>query len=110
MRSNQELSSAELRGSPVFAGVDWGGSFHQLCVLDEGGVLIVEQQVSHDVPGLALLAAQVDALDAPVLLAIERAEGLLVEFLLTLPRGACQVFCVSDRLVVGLVRGLRGGG
>ena len=76
----------------VFAGVDWGGSFHQLCLIDAAGAVLVQQRIDHDVNGLALLAARLQAAGR-VLAAIERAEGLLVEFLMTLP--AVTVFCVS---------------
>ena len=40
----------------LFAGVDWGGSFHQLCVVDGNGLLILQQRIVHDVTGLELLA------------------------------------------------------
>ena len=42
----------------VFAGVDWGGSFHQLCLIDGAGTVLVQQRIDHDVTGLALLAAR----------------------------------------------------
>ena len=29
---------------PVFAGIDWGGSFHQLCVVDCAGKEVVLRQ------------------------------------------------------------------
>ena len=79
-----------------FAGVDWGGSFHQLCVLETAGQVVVQQRFDHDVAGLGLLAAKLTGLGVPVLVAIERAEGLLVEFLQTLP--TVTLFCVSPRI------------
>lgn len=63
-----------------FAGVDWGGSFHQLCVLTAAGTVVVQQRIDHDVAGLRLLASKLVELGGPVKVAIERAEGLLVEF------------------------------
>src|SRR5215218_3816659 len=68
-----------------FGGVDWGGSFHQLCVLNTSGALVLQQRINHDVAGLRLLAARIADLGALVSVAIERGEGLLVEFLHTLP-------------------------
>lgn len=79
----------------VFAGVDWGGAFHQLCVLN-GDSTLVSQRIMHDVAGLATLAELLAAVDRPVLLAIERAEGLLVEFLQTLP--TVTLYCVSPKI------------
>jgi transposase len=79
-----------------FAGVDWGGSFHQLCVLNAAGGLVLQQRINHDVAGLALLTAKLAQLGTPVALAIERAEGLLVELLQTLP--AVTLFCVSPKI------------
>lgn len=80
----------------LFAGVDWGGSFHQLCVLDSTGTVLVQQRINHDVTGLTLLADQLARFDMLVMVAIERAEGLLVEFLQTLPR--VRLFCVSPKI------------
>jgi hypothetical protein len=79
-----------------FAGVDWGGSFHQLCVLSTAGAVVAQQRVDHDVAGLTLLASQLAGLGAPVKVAIERAEGLLVEFLQTLPE--VTLYCVSPKI------------
>jgi hypothetical protein len=80
----------------LFAGVDWGGSFYQLCVLDGHGTVLVQQRIPHDVAGLTSLAGQLTRFDVGVLVAIERAEGLLVEFLQTLPR--VRLFCVSPKI------------
>jgi transposase len=79
-----------------FGGVDWGGSFHQLCLLNGSGTLVMQQRITHDVAGLGLLAARVAGLGSPVLLAIERAEGLLVEFLQNLPE--VRLYCVSPKI------------
>jgi Transposase len=80
-----------------FGGVDWGGSFHQLCVLDASGALVLQQRIIHDVDGLALLADQLSRFgEEVVVVAIERAEGLLVEFLQTLPK--VRLYCVSPKI------------
>jgi transposase len=80
----------------LFAGVDWGGSFHQLCVLSAAGTLVAKQRINHDVAGLAVLASRLTELESPVSIAIERAEGLLVEFLQTLPQ--LKLYCVSPKI------------
>ncbi len=80
----------------LFAGVDWGGSFHQLCVLTATGAVVIQQRIEHDVDGLRLLAAKLAELGGPVKVAIERAEGLLVEFLHTLPE--VTLYCVSPKI------------
>jgi len=80
----------------LFAGVDWGGSFHQLCVLNAAGTPVLQQSISHDVAGLALLASQLAGLCSSVAMAIERAEGLLVELLQTLPN--LILYCVSPKI------------
>jgi len=36
----------------VFAGIDWGGTHHQLCVVDAGGKRCSQLRVTHDVAGL----------------------------------------------------------
>jgi transposase len=83
-------------GARFFAGMDWGGSFHQLCVLNVAGGLILQQRITHDVAGLAVLAARLRQLGGLVAIAIERAEGLLVEFLQTLPQ--LRLYCVSPKI------------
>ena len=37
---------------PVFAGIDWGGENHQLCVVAPDGKRLLETRVSHAVAGL----------------------------------------------------------
>jgi hypothetical protein len=86
----------QLSPPDLFAGVDWGGSFHQLCVLDSGGTRLVQRRIVHDVDGLESLAVQLAGFGVEVLVAIERAEGLLVEFLQTLPK--VTLFCVSPKI------------
>src|SRR4051794_37093054 len=43
------------RDWPAFAGLDWGGSEHQLCILDAQGARLAQQRVTHDVAGLTEL-------------------------------------------------------
>ncbi|MFL6070270.1 MAG: IS110 family transposase, partial [Actinomycetes bacterium] len=79
----------------VFAGIDWGGEHHQLCVVDRTGRRFVERRVRHDVAGLADLEDQLAGLDTYVPIAVERAEGLLVEHLQAQRH---PVFPVSPRI------------
>ncbi len=79
----------------VFAGIDWGGAFHQLCLIDAAGTVRLQRRITHDVAGLAeldrVLAGQTNSLK----MAIERAEGLLVEHLLAL---GVDVYCISPKI------------
>ena len=93
---HDHLDGDHFSAATLFAGIDWGGSFHQLCVLDGNGTVLLQQRVDHDVAGLALLADRVCGFGGAVLVAIERGEGLLVEFLQTLPE--VTLFCVSPKI------------
>jgi transposase len=83
-------------GTPaVFVGIDWGGSHHQICVLDLAGKRLREARLGHDVDGLRRLDNELARFGASLPIAVERAEGLLVEHLQT--RGH-TVFPVSPRI------------
>lgn len=79
----------------VFAGIDWGGSYHQLCIVDSAGAQLVSRRFAHDVVGLSALDAELTRHAPSMPIAIERAEGLLVERLQS--RGH-PVFAVSPRI------------
>jgi transposase len=81
--------------SAVFAGIDWGGSFHQLCLIDTEGRTLLQQRYLHTLEGLEALADALSAQGGTVRAAIERAEGLLVERLLALD---IELFCVSPKI------------
>lgn len=66
---------------PAFAGIDWGGENHQLCVVDDTGKRLTQLRVTHDVAGLAQLRSELARFGDRTPIAIERAEGLLVEHL-----------------------------
>lgn len=66
----------------MFAGIDWGGYHHQLCVVTETGARHIERRVAHDRAGLIELRNTLAAVAPVVSIAVERAEGLLVESLL----------------------------
>jgi transposase len=80
----------------TFAGVDWGGRHHEICLIDPAGQVRRRLRVRHDVEGLATLERTLGQAPGPVRIAIERAEGLLVEHLLELP--GIAVFCVSPKI------------
>jgi hypothetical protein len=73
----------------VFAGIDWGGAHHQLCIVDPDGRRLLQLRVAHDVEGLAELDRQLRRLGDRLPIALERSEGLLVEHLQT--AGHCGV-------------------
>jgi transposase len=79
----------------VFAGIDWGGHEHQLCVVDGDGRKQLELRINHDVAGLGELVRQLDKHGERVPVAIERADGLLVEHL---QAHGHPVFPVSPRI------------
>jgi transposase len=79
---------------PVFVGIDWGNSHHQLCVLDADGRVVDKSKVSHDVAGLFELERRLSRHQSIVGIAIERSEGLLVE---VLQRQGHRLFSVSPK-------------
>ena len=80
---------------PVFAGIDWGGEHHQLCVVDHDGERLLQHRVAHDVAGLAELDRHLRRFGARLPIAVERSEGLLVEHLQAVGHA---VFPVSPRI------------
>jgi transposase len=66
---------------PAFAGIDWGGEHHQLCIVDDTGKRLTQLRVTHDVVGLAHLRRELARFSERMPVAIERSEGLLVEHL-----------------------------
>lgn len=79
----------------MFAGIDWGGSFHQLCLIDATGTVQMQRRIMHDVAGLAELDRILTTQRGVLRVAIERAEGLLVERLQAL---GVPVYCVSPKI------------
>ena len=97
-RDRRLLNSSLVRSAGadgLFAGIDWGNSFHQLCLVDPQGRIVHQARYDHDVAGLAGLTARLGR-DGPVTgIAIERGEGLLVE---TLQDQGHRLFCVSPKM------------
>jgi transposase len=63
----------------VFCGVDWGGSHHWLCAVDERGERLLSRRFSHDCSGCEELASAMARLGRALPVAVERSEGILVE-------------------------------
>src|SRR5687768_7998365 len=80
---------------PAFAGIDWGGENHQLCVVDNAGKRLTQLRVAHDVAGLAHLRRELARFGDRMPIAIERSEGLLVEHL---QAHGHALFAVSPRI------------
>ncbi len=68
---------------PCHGGLDWGGTRHAVCVVDETGRTIARFEASHDAAGLAELLARLERIAPPaeLPLAIERPSGLIVDAL-----------------------------
>lgn len=66
-----------------FVGLDWGGSSHAICVVDERGSIVDRFEVGHDRDGLRRLIARLRRIASAQALpiAIERPSGLVVETL-----------------------------
>jgi transposase len=66
-----------------FAGLDWGGTHHAVCVVDDSGQVIERIDVDHHAAGLADLRERLRRIAPPaeVPIAIERPTGLLVDTL-----------------------------
>lgn len=69
---------------PFFAGLDWGGTRHAVCVIDATGAVLARFEAAHDAAGLADLLARLRKLApaAELPIAIERPSGLLVDTLI----------------------------
>ena len=48
-------------GHGMFVGIDWGGSEHQLCAVDQGGEVIANSRVEHTVAGLSQIDSFITA-------------------------------------------------
>lgn len=68
---------------PYFAGLDWGGAGHAICVVDDKGTVALRLEIVHDASGLAQMRKRLGRLapakDIPI--AIERPSGLIVDAL-----------------------------
>jgi hypothetical protein len=68
---------------PCHGGLDWGGTRHAVCVVDETGRTIARFEACHDAAGLADLLTRLERIAPPaeLPLAIERPSGLIVDAL-----------------------------
>jgi transposase len=67
-----------------FAGLDWGGQKHAVCVVDEAGGIVDRFEVAHNREGLNTLSKRLARVCPPqqLQIAIERPTGLVVDTLL----------------------------
>lgn len=81
----------------VFIGIDWGGSEHQLSAVDASGDVVGKARVEHTVAGMAVIDDFITTTGAttPVVCAIERGEGLLVEHI---QAAGVPLFCISPKI------------
>ena len=68
----------------LYAGIDWASQKHAVCVIDSGGAIVDQFDVTHDRDGLeqALRRLRRSACEELVPIALERPSGLLVDALL----------------------------
>lgn len=67
--------------SNCYAGLDWASRTHAACVIDHGGKVLLQLEVTHDAAGLAELCRRLKAAGVSAI-AIERPSGLIVDALL----------------------------
>lgn len=79
----------------ITVGIDWGNSVHQVAIVDAAGRQIANFAVAHDVAGLTSLAERLAEFGDELPVAVERAEGLLVEHLQAL---GMRVYPLSPRI------------
>jgi len=68
----------------LFAGLDWGGSSHAVCVIDQAGKIVDRFEPKHDAEGIAQLKTRL-AKQGPageLAIAVERSSGLIVDTLI----------------------------
>ena len=67
-----------------FAGLDWGGTTHAVCVVDQVGRIVLRVEIRHDARGLESLYEELKRIAPPaaIPIAIERPSGLIVDALL----------------------------
>ena len=82
----------------LFAGIDWASQTHMICVVDDGGAIVVRFEIRNTGQTFAGLVKRLTKL-AVAGVAIERGDGPLVEGLLD---AGLPVFVVTPRQVTGL--------
>lgn len=66
----------------TYVGIDWGGSTHAVCVLNEQAVSVAAFEVSHDAKGLNELVTRLHRMGGDARIGIERPTGLLIDTLM----------------------------
>ena len=85
---------------PVYIGIDWSQTKHDVCFLNEAGAPIVRQILAHSPEGFQKLEAHRQQLGVPAsecLVGIETAHNLLIDFLWG--HGYHQVFVIPPSVV-----------
>ncbi|MGY1707871.1 IS110 family transposase [Geodermatophilus sp. SYSU D00697] len=90
----------------VFAGIDWAGADHAVCVVDAAGAVLWRHTITHSRVGLSRLTTRLTELGA-VRVGIERPDGPVVEALLD---AGLPVAVVPPRQVKNLRSRYRGAG
>ena len=79
-----------------FAGLDWAGHTHMVCVIDAAGSVRDRFEITHDRDGLAELMRRLARFGTSVPIAIERPSGLIVDALV---EAGHQVFPIHPNAV-----------
>jgi transposase len=79
-----------------FAGLDWAGHTHMVCVIDTAGSVRDRFEITHDRDGLAELMRRLARFGTNVPIAIERPSGLIVDALV---EAGHQVFPIHPNAV-----------
>ena len=82
-------------------GVDWGGSVHAVCVIDDAdGHVVARFTINHTAEGLAELRRRLDKIApaATIPIAIERPSGLIVEGLWLSNRAPSVKFFLAKQI------------
>jgi transposase len=68
----------------LFAGLDWGGASHAVCIVDEAGRVVDRFEPNHDAEGLSQLRARLaqHGPAAELAIAVERPSGLIIDTLI----------------------------
>src|SRR5712691_736967 len=85
---------------PVYIGIDWSQTKHDVCILNEAGAPLARVVVAHSPQGFQKLEAQRQPLGlaaSEFLVGIETAHNLLIDFLWG--HGYQQVFVIAPNVV-----------
>jgi transposase len=87
-----------MEATPKFAGIDWSWQHHAICIVDQDGQRVAQEQVPHSGPGLESIT-RLFVRHGVRRVAIERGDGPLAEHLLA---AGVEVVVISPRQVGSL--------